>query len=117
VALTVPDLTPVKVLRSGTFMPTRRRSSRASRAAESAAAASEPPHGVDEATGLRQQVATVVAATVAATAVSAVPPAPVPTAVNQAVVVEIPDDDAPPPGWGQWENWPAPAPEPAAGYW
>jgi hypothetical protein len=70
---------------------------------------------VDEATGLRQQVATVVAATVAATAVSAVPPAPVPTAVNQAVVVEIPDDDAPPPGWGQWENWPAPAPEPAAG--
>jgi hypothetical protein len=29
--------------------------------------------------------------------------------------VEIPDDDAPPPGWGQWENWPAPAPEPAAG--
>jgi hypothetical protein len=30
-------------------------------------------------------------------------------------VVEIPDDDAPPPEWGQWENWPAPAPEPAAG--
>jgi hypothetical protein len=29
--------------------------------------------------------------------------------------VEIPDDDASPPGWGQWENWPAPAPEPAAG--
>jgi hypothetical protein len=29
--------------------------------------------------------------------------------------VEIPDDDAPPPGWGQWENCPAPAPEPAAG--
>jgi hypothetical protein len=35
--------------------------------------------------------------------------------VDQATVVEIPDDDAPPPGWGQWENWPAPAPEPAAG--
>jgi hypothetical protein len=30
-------------------------------------------------------------------------------------VVEIPDDDAPPPEWGQWENWPVPAPEPAAG--
>jgi hypothetical protein len=29
--------------------------------------------------------------------------------------VEIPDDDAPPPGWGQWESWPAPAPEAAAG--
>jgi hypothetical protein len=30
-------------------------------------------------------------------------------------VVEIPDDDAPPPGWGQWENWPAPAPEATTG--
>jgi hypothetical protein len=30
-------------------------------------------------------------------------------------MVEIPDDDAPPPGWGQWESWPAPAPEPATG--
>jgi hypothetical protein len=56
-----------------------------------------------------------VAATVAATTVSAVPSAPVPTAVDQAAVVEIPDDDAAPPGWGQWEKWPAPAPEPAAG--
>jgi hypothetical protein len=61
--------------------------------------------------GSRQEVAT----TVAATASSAVPPAPVPTAVDQATVVEIPDDDTPPPGWGHWENWPAPAPEPAAG--
>jgi hypothetical protein len=30
-------------------------------------------------------------------------------------VVEILDDDAPPPGWGQWENWTAPTPKPAAG--
>jgi hypothetical protein len=30
-------------------------------------------------------------------------------------MVEIPDDDDPLPGWGQWENWPAPAPMPAAG--
>jgi hypothetical protein len=29
-------------------------------------------------------------------------------------MVEIPDDDATPLGWGQWENWPAQAPEPAA---
>jgi hypothetical protein len=35
--------------------------------------------------------------------------------VDQAAVVEIPDDDAPPPGWGKWEDWPAPAPEPTAG--
>jgi hypothetical protein len=50
-----------------------------------------------------------------ATAVPTVPPAPVPAAGGHVAVVEIPDDDAPPPGWGQWENWPAPAPEPAAG--
>jgi hypothetical protein len=66
---------------------------------------------------LRQEVTTVAAAAVAATAASTVPSMSVPTAVDQAAVVEIPDDDAPPPGWGQWENWPAPAPEPAAGYW
>jgi hypothetical protein len=56
----------------------------------------------------------VVEATVAATTVSALPPVPVPTAVDQAAVVEIPDDDTLPPGWGQWENWPTLAPEPAA---
>jgi hypothetical protein len=49
------------------------------------------------------------------TATPAVPLEPVPTAIDQAAVVEIPDNDAPPPGWSQWENWPAPAPEPAAG--
>jgi hypothetical protein len=70
---------------------------------------------VVEATGSWQEVETVVAATVAATAAPAVPPEPVPTAVDQAAVVEIPDDDAPPPRWGQWENWPALAPETAAG--
>jgi hypothetical protein len=30
-------------------------------------------------------------------------------------VVEIPDDDAPPPGWDQWVNLPMPSPEPQAG--
>jgi hypothetical protein len=30
-------------------------------------------------------------------------------------LVDIPDDDAPPPEWGQWEIWPVPALEPAAG--
>jgi hypothetical protein len=96
-------------------VPTRRRSSRASRVAESAVAVSEPPRSAAEAAGSRQEVAVVVAATVAVSATPAVPPESVPSAVDQAVVLEIPDDDAPPPGWGQWENWPAPAPEPAAG--
>jgi hypothetical protein len=66
-------------------------------------------------TGSQQEATAAAVATVAATAATAVPPEPVPTAVAQATVVEIPNDDAPPPGWGQWENWPAPAPEPTAG--
>jgi hypothetical protein len=28
------------------------------------------------------------------------------------MAVEIPDDDAPPPGWDQWVNFPMPSPEP-----
>jgi hypothetical protein len=67
------------------------------------------------ATGLQQEATAAMAVTTAATAASAVPPEPVPIAVDQAAVVEIPDDNAQPPGWGQWENWPTPAPEPAAG--
>jgi hypothetical protein len=93
----------------------RRRSSRASRAVESAVAASEPLRGAAEAMGSRLEVAAVVEATVAATASPAVPSEPNPTAVDQAAMVEIPDDNDPPPGWGQWENWPTPAPEPAVG--
>jgi hypothetical protein len=34
---------------------------------------------------------------------------------SQATVVEILDDDTPPPGWDQWGGLPAPAPEPQAG--
>jgi hypothetical protein len=34
---------------------------------------------------------------------------------SQATTVEIPDDDAPPPGWDQWASLPMPAPEPQAG--
>jgi hypothetical protein len=60
-------------------------------------------------------VVAAVTATVAASAAPAVLPEPVSAAVDQAAVVEIPDDDTPPPEWGQWENWPAPAPELAAG--
>jgi hypothetical protein len=77
--------------------------------------ASERLRPAAEATGSRQEVAVTVAVTTAATAASEVPPAPVPAAVDQAAVVEIPNDDAPSPGLGQWESWPAPAPEPAAG--
>jgi hypothetical protein len=78
----VPDLAPAKVLMSGTFVPTRRRSWRASQTAESAAAASEPPRPATEVRGLRQEVAAMVAVTAAATAVSEVPPVPVPATVD-----------------------------------
>jgi hypothetical protein len=51
------------------------------------------------------------------TAVStpSVPPAPAPIDDSQAAVVEIPDDDVPPPGWDQWVSLPATAPEPPTG--
>jgi hypothetical protein len=43
--------------------------------------------------------------------VLSVPSAPAPVDGSQAVVVEVPDDDTPPPGWDQWGSLPAPAPE------
>jgi hypothetical protein len=36
---------------------------------------------------------------------------PAPPGGSRAVVVEIPDDDSPPPGWGQWVSFPALSPE------
>jgi hypothetical protein len=59
-------------------------------------------------------VAAAAAATTVATTATTVPPALAPTAGDRAAVVDIPDDGAPPLGWSQWENWPAPAPESAA---
>jgi hypothetical protein len=43
-------------------------------------------------------VAAVVEAIVAAIAAPAVPPEPIPTAIDQVAVVEIPNNAAPPPG-------------------
>jgi hypothetical protein len=42
-------------------------------------------------------------------------PAPAVAGISQAVVVEIPDDDVPPPGWDQWASPAASAPEASAG--
>jgi hypothetical protein len=42
-------------------------------------------------------------------------PTPAPVDDSQATVVEIRDEDVPPPGWDQWTNLPAPAPEPPTG--
>jgi hypothetical protein len=146
----MPPLAPAKVLRSDVVVPTRRRSSRASRAAASTAtAASGDSRGVAEVTELQpaatttepprvaaeaQQVASVaesrqhamavepqhaVSVTAATTgvAVAAPPTSPAPAAAGspRAVVVEIPDEDVPPPGWDQWASPPASAPEAPAG--
>jgi hypothetical protein len=104
VAPTIPTLAPSKALRSDASVPTRRRLSRAPQAAGSAAAITKPPRGTAVAVGSRQEAAVAVAVTTAATAASTVPPAPAPATADQATVVEIPDDDTPPPGWGQWET-------------
>jgi hypothetical protein len=42
-------------------------------------------------------------------------PAPATAGSPRAAVVEVPDDDVPPPGWDQWVNLPASAPEPPSG--
>jgi hypothetical protein len=114
VASTVPALSPAKELRTDTSVPTRRHSSRATRAVGSAAMTGEPPRSAAVATGLQQEATAAVAATAAATTAPTIKPFLVPAAGGYVDVVEILDDDAPPPGWGRWENWPAPAPEPAA---
>jgi hypothetical protein len=40
---------------------------------------------------------------------------PVPAGSSQAEVVEVPDDDSPPPGWDQWASFPTRSPEPQEG--
>jgi hypothetical protein len=52
-----------------------------------------------------------------AMAVAAPPNSPAPAAAGspRAVVVEIPDDDVPPPGWDQWASAPVSTPEASAG--
>jgi hypothetical protein len=77
-------------------------------------ATGESPRDTAVATGPQQEVMAVAAAAGAATAVASASPALVPTAGDQAVV-DVTDDDAPPPGWGQWGNQPTSAPERAPG--
>jgi hypothetical protein len=38
-----------------------------------------------------------------------------PTGDSRAEVVEVPDDDSPPPGWDQWASFPTRSPEPQEG--
>jgi hypothetical protein len=67
----------------------------------------EPPRSTAMATG-PQQEETAGAAT-AVTAVTSASPTLVPAAGDCAAVVDVTDDGAPPPGWGQWGTRPASA--------
>jgi hypothetical protein len=112
----VPSLAPAKVLRSDAAFPTRRRSSRAPLAAGSATTAtSEGPLSVAAAVEPQQVVAALTAVMTTTVTAPSIPLAPAPVDDSQAAVVEISDKDTPPPGWDQWGNLPAPAPEPPTG--
>jgi hypothetical protein len=63
----------------------------------------------------QQVVAAVTMAMTTAVTAPSIPSASAPVDDSQAAVVEIPDEDTPPPGWDQWRNLPAPAPEPPTG--
>jgi hypothetical protein len=75
----------------------------------------EPPRGTAVATRPQQEAAATAVVTAAASTATSAPPALAPTASDREAVVDIPDDDGPPPGWGQWENWPTQPPSPRAG--
>jgi hypothetical protein len=76
---------------------------------------SEGPLSVAAAVEPQQVVAALTTAVTMAVTAPSTPPAPAPVDNSQAAVVEIPDEDSPPPGWDQWGNLPAPAPEPPTG--
>jgi hypothetical protein len=84
---------------------TEPRQSAAAAEAQQAAAAAEP-----------RQVATVTTATTATlVAAPSTPPAPAADGSPRAAMVEVPDDDVPPPGWDQWASLPVLAPEASTG--
>jgi hypothetical protein len=94
----------------------RRHSSRAPRAAGSrATATSEGPRSVATAAEPQQVAAAMTAVITTTITAPSILPAPAPVSGSQVVVVEVPDDDTPPPGWDQWGSLPAPASEPPVG--
>jgi hypothetical protein len=63
----------------------------------------------------QQAVAATTAAMTMVVSAPSISPVSAPVSGSKAVVVEVPDDDTPPPGWDQWGSLPAPAPEPRVG--
>jgi hypothetical protein len=63
----------------------------------------------------QREATAVTAAMTTATTTPLALPAPTPVGDDLTAVVNIADDDAPPPGWDQWMSPPAPAPESLVG--
>jgi hypothetical protein len=82
--------------------------------AQQAAAVAEPRQ-LAMAVEPQQAVSVTAATTGVAVATSPTSSAPAVAGSPRAVVVEIPDDDVPPPGWDQWASPPASAPEAPTG--
>jgi hypothetical protein len=75
----------------------------------------ESTHSAAAAVEPQQVVAAPTAAMTTTVTALSVLSVPAPVDDSQAVVVGIPDEDVPPPGWDQWVNLPAPAPKPPTG--
>jgi hypothetical protein len=71
------------------------------------AATSEALRSVAAATELQQVTTATTAVTTMAVTAPSILPAPAPVSGCQAAVVDVPDDDTPPPGWDQWGSVPA----------
>jgi hypothetical protein len=80
-----------------------------------ALAKSEAPRSVAIAAEPQQVAADTTTVITMAVTVPSILPAPAPVSGSQAVVVEVLDNDTPPPGWDQWGSLPAPALEPPVG--
>jgi hypothetical protein len=73
------------------------------------------PHSVAAVTEPQQVAAAAMAVMTTAVTAPSISPAPAPVGGSQAVVVEVPDDDTPPPGWDQWGAYPHQPPSPRWG--
>jgi hypothetical protein len=80
-----------------------------------AAATSKAPRSVAAATEPQQVTAATTAVTTMVVTVPSILPAPAPVSGSEVAVVDVPDDDTPPPGWDQWGSLPAPGPEAPVG--
>jgi hypothetical protein len=78
-------------------------------------ATSDAPRSVAAAAEPQQVVVATAAITTTAVTAPSTSSAPVPVSVSQAAVVEVSEDNTPPPGWDQWASLPAPTPEPPVG--